>query len=139
MYICPLISFMKKIVLFDGVCNLCNATVLFLIKHDAQENLHFASLQSQIGKNLLEQYAIPGDTNSVIFINQGQVFLKSDAVLEIANYLNGWPRIFKYSFIIPKLIRNGIYDLIAKNRYSVFGKKDNCSIPSEVNKKRFLS
>ena len=114
---------MKNIVLFDGVCNFCNATVLFLIKHDAHENLHFASLQSQIGKDLLEQYTIPGDTTSVIFIHQGQVFFKSDAVLEIAKCLNGWPRIFKYSFIIPKVIRNGIYNLIAKNRYSIFGKK----------------
>jgi predicted DCC family thiol-disulfide oxidoreductase YuxK len=130
---------MKNIVLFDGVCNFCNATVLFLIKHDAHENLHFASLQSQIGKDLLEQYTIPGDTTSVIFIHQGQVFLKSDAVLEIAKCLNGWPRILKYSFIISKVIRNGIYDLIAKNRYSIFGKKDNCSIPSAENKKRFLS
>ena len=130
---------MKSIVLFDGVCNFCNATVLFLIKHDAHENLHFASLQSQIGKDLLEQYTIPRDTTSVIFIHQCQVFLKSDAVLEIAKCLNGWPRIFKYSFIIPKVIRNGIYDLIAKNRYSIFGKKDNCSIPSAENKNRFLS
>ena len=128
-----------NIVLFDGVCNLCNATVLFLIKHDKQENLHFVSLQSDAGKHILNQFGIPNHFNSVLFIKKGQVFNKSEAVIEITKSLMGWPRIFRYIAVLPIGFRNMCYDLIAKNRYSIFGKRDHCSIPKEAIKKRFLS
>ncbi len=128
-----------NIVIFDGVCNLCNATVLFLIKYDVQENLYFVSLQSETGKRYINEYAIPNNINSVVFIKQNQVFKKSDAIIEIVKLLKGWPRMLSYFSILPSRVRNVFYDLIAKNRYSIFGKKESCSIPNEAHKKRFLS
>ncbi len=127
-----------NIVLFDGVCNLCNSTVLFLIKYDKSNNLHFAAQQSIYGKNLMQQINIAGDNKSVILIKEGNVFYKSDAVIEIATLIKGWPRILKYSGIFPKGFRNAVYDLIANNRYLLFGKRDSCSVPSEINMKKFL-
>lgn len=127
-----------NIVLFDGVCNLCNATVLFLIKHDPTQNLHFVSLQSNIGKNFLKQHSIPDNLNSVLFIKEGAVFKKSDAIIEIVKCLSGWPRIFGYLSVLPRGFRNLLYDFIAKNRYTIFGKRNHCSIPSDKNMKRFL-
>jgi len=127
-----------NIVLFDGVCNLCNSTVLFLIKYDKNNYLHFAAQQSISGKNLMEEFNIAGDKKSVIFIKEGNVFYKSDAIIEIAKLIKGWPRIIKYTGIFPKGFRNAVYDLIANNRYLLFGKRDSCSVPSEINRKKFL-
>ena len=127
-----------NIVLFDGVCNLCNSTVLFLIKYDKNNHLHFAAQQSISGKNLMEEFNILGDKKSVIFIKEGNVFYKSDAIIEIAKLIRGWSRIIKYTGIFPKGFRNAVYDLIANNRYLLFGKRDSCSVPSEINMKRFL-
>jgi predicted DCC family thiol-disulfide oxidoreductase YuxK len=127
-----------NIVLFDGVCNLCNSTVLFLIKYDKNNQLHFAAQQSVYGKNLMQQTNIAGDNKSVILIKEGNVFYKSDAIIEIAKLIKGWPRIIKYTGIFPKGFRNAVYDLIANNRYQLFGKRDSCSVPSEINMKKFL-
>ena len=126
------------IVLFDGVCNLCNSTVLFLIQHDGNNNLHFAAQQTDTGKNILQQHAILAENKSVILIKDELVFYKSDAVIEIAKLLTGWPRIFKYAKLVPKFLRDGIYQLIAKNRYSIFGIRTTCMTPSNSNRERFL-
>lgn len=133
-----------NIVLFDGVCNLCNATVLFLIKHDRNNKLHFAAQQLDAGINLLKEsniIASPNllsEKNSVVFLKDGQIFYKTDAVIEIAKLLKGWPSIFQYIFILPKRFRDFFYDLIAKNRYRIFGKRNECAIPSESNQFKFL-
>lgn len=127
-----------NIVLFDGICNLCNTIVSFLIKYDTQHHLHFAAQQNAAGKKIMQQKGIMGEHNTVIFIKDDMVYYKSDAILEIAKLIKGWPRIFKYSCIFPKVLRNGIYDIIAKNRYRIFGKKTTCSQPSEADKDRFL-
>ena len=127
-----------NIVLFDGVCNLCNSTILFLIKHDTNHNLHFAATQTESGKNLMRQYNILDEEKSVFFIKEGIVFSKSNAVIEIAKQITGWPHIFKYGNLFPAFIRDGVYNLIAKNRYALMGTRDSCSIPSKVNMERFL-
>lgn len=127
-----------NIVLFDGICNLCNSSVSFLIKYDTENNLHFAAQQTESGKNLLKQYGIEGDNQSVILISEDKVFYKSDAIIEISKKLKGWPRILKHGYLIPKVIRNLVYDLIAKNRYRIFGKRDSCSIPTPANRHKFL-
>lgn len=127
-----------NIVLFDGICNLCNSSVSFLIKYDTENNLHFAAQQTESGKNLLKQYGIEGDNQSVILISGDKVFYKSDAIIEISKKLMGWPRFLKYGYLIPKVIRNSVYDLIAKNRYRIFGKRDICSIPTPANRHKFL-
>jgi len=75
---------------------------------------------------------------SVVFIKDGIVFYKSDAIIEIAKLINGWPHLFKYACLFPKFLRDGMYNLIAKNRYSLFGKKETCIVPTEDNRNRFL-
>ena len=123
-----------NIVLFDGICNLCNASVRFISKHDKNSKIQFASLQSETAKQLLVNKAI--DTkkiDSIIFISDEKIFFKSNAAIEIAKMLDGFPNYLKYFQIIPRAIRDIVYDLIAKNRYRLFGKS--CAIgPSNQNK-----
>ncbi len=127
-----------NIVLFDGVCNLCNSTILFLIKHDTNHNLHFAATQTESGKKLMQQYNILDEEKSVILIKEGIVFFKSNAVIEIAKQITGWPHIFKYGNLFPAFIRDGFYNLIAKYRYALMGTRDSCSVPSKDHIERFL-
>ncbi len=127
-----------NIVLFDGVCNLCNATVLFLIKHNKNNNLHFAAQQTATGTNLIQQYKLGQHNSSVVFIKEDKVFYSSDAVIEIAKCLSGWPRLFQYSIIIPRRLRNALYNFVAKNRFRFFGKRQTCSVPSKEHLNKFL-
>lgn len=127
-----------NIVLFDGVCNLCNNTVLFLIKHDSNNQLHFAAQQTTAGQNILKEYGINENCQSVIFIKNDLTYYKSDAIIEICKLLTGWPRIFIAGSIFPKFFRNWIYNIFAKYRYKVFGKNDVCSMPSKLNEHKFI-
>lgn len=127
-----------NIVLFDGVCNLCDNTVLLLIKYDKNNQLHFAAQQSNAGIKLMDQYAINSNNASVIFIKNENVYVKSDAIIEIAKFLTGWPSILKAGKFLPINIRNWIYDLIAKYRYNIFGKKKECAIPSKEHMHKFI-
>ncbi|MFA9205212.1 MAG: thiol-disulfide oxidoreductase DCC family protein [Burkholderiaceae bacterium] len=127
-----------NIILFDGVCNLCNNTVSFLIKYDKNNVFKFAATQTKAGENIIRQFSILNEGKSVIYIKDGIVFYKSDAIIEIAKQINGWPHIFKYGFLFPKFLRDGIYSLIAKNRYLLFGKKETCMVPTEEDRNRFL-
>jgi predicted DCC family thiol-disulfide oxidoreductase YuxK len=90
------------------------------------------------GQKIILEQGIKEDCRSVLFIKNNKVYYKSDAFIEIAKHLSGWPSILKYSYIIPKFLRNGIYDIIAKNRYRFFGKKTVCFIPTKENQKKFL-
>jgi predicted DCC family thiol-disulfide oxidoreductase YuxK len=127
------------IVLFDGVCNLCNFTVNFIIDHDSQAKFKFAALQSEVGKSLLSQHQMPIlELNSVIFIRDDKIFHKSTAVLEIAKQLDGfWSHLYILRWV-PVSIRDWVYDQIAKNRYKLFGKKETCRIPTKELQQRFL-
>jgi predicted DCC family thiol-disulfide oxidoreductase YuxK len=127
-----------NIILFDGVCNLCGNSVSLLIKYDKNNIFRFAAMQTKAGENIIQEYRILNDRKSIILIKQGTVFYKSDAIIEIAKQITGWPSILKYGFLFPKFLRDGIYDLIVKNRYFLFGKKETCSIPSEKDSKRFI-
>ena len=116
-----------NIVLFDGICNLCNASVRFISKHDKNSKIQFASLQSEKAIELLKNSAFNNENlNSIVFIADQKIYLKSDAAIEIANLLNGLPRYLQYFRFIPRPIRDFIYDLIAKNRYRLFG--TSCSL-----------
>ena len=128
-----------KIILFDGVCNLCNGAINFIIKRNSKATLKFASLQSDTGKQLLKEYNIdPLKTDSIVLIDSNKAFLKSDAALRIAKDLDdAYPLLYSF-MIIPAFIRNSIYDLIARNRYKWFGKKESCMIPTPDLKSRFL-
>jgi predicted DCC family thiol-disulfide oxidoreductase YuxK len=127
-----------NIIVFDGVCNFCNRIVQIIIRHDPSCQIHFAAQQSEAGEKFLNQYSIQESTSSVVFITNGMVYYQSDAVIEIAKFLTGWPSIFKYSIIVPRFIRNYIYQLVAANRYRLFGKQAQCIIPKEEDKERFL-
>ena len=127
------------IVLFDGVCNLCNASVRFIINRDSGGRFKFASLQSVVGKQLQRETGIDPDAlSTIVLIRQKRYYVRSDAILEIARNLDGvWPVIYAAK-IIPRFIRDGVYKLIARQRYSWFGKKDNCMVPTPDLKTRFL-
>jgi predicted DCC family thiol-disulfide oxidoreductase YuxK len=121
------------------VCNLCSSSVQFVIKHNTKENVRFASLQSDFGKELLRDANLPSDyLGSLVLVENGKIFVKSDAALKLAKHLNGLWKFGKVFLIIPKFIRNPIYDWIARNRYKWFGKKEVCWIPKPEWKARFL-
>jgi len=130
----------KKVILFDGVCNLCNHSVQFIIRHDPVGQFKFAALQSPFGQGQLRKFGIPQDAlNSVILVKEGVAFQRSDAALEIARDFTGiWKGLY-YTNIIPRFFRDWIYDRISKNRYSLFGKRDECMIPTPELKARFIS
>ncbi len=129
----------KSIILFDGICNLCNSSVNFIIKNDSKEQFMFASLQSDAAKEiLLQQNWEKNNINSILLVQDGNIFDKSTAALKIAKNLDGIYKLLYLFIIIPTFIRNILYDYIAKNRYKWYGKKDSCMIPTPELKKRFL-
>ncbi len=127
------------LILFDGVCNFCNSSINFVIDHDTQKRFKFASLQSEVGQQYLAQFSRnKKDFDSVLLIKNGQLFEKSDAALHIAHHLDGvWRRLYFLRWI-PRTVRDIIYDLIAKNRYRIFGKSDACRLPNPELRERFL-
>ncbi len=128
------------IIFFDGVCNLCNSSVNFVIRRDRRNIFHFASLQWPIARQVLNKnYPDGNDFQTILYYENGKVFEKSTAVLRIASKL-GYPWKAGYVFIvIPKFIRDSIYMLISRNRYKWFGKRDECMIPSPELKNKFLN
>jgi predicted DCC family thiol-disulfide oxidoreductase YuxK len=129
----------KPVILFDGVCNLCNSSVQFVIKHDKQSKFLFASLQSSEGQQLLNKYALPENNfNSFVLIEDEKIFTRSTGALKVFGKLDGWYKILYVFMIVPKFIRDAVYNWIARNRYKWFGKKDECMIPAPELKARFL-
>ena len=129
---------MPAIVLFDGECNFCDASVQFIIKRDPKGYFQFAALQSDVGKMLTQQYAVPDTLDSILVIDQHTVYNSSNAALHITKHLNGLWTVLYVLKVIPKTIRDVVYKFIAKNRYAWFGKKDSCMIPSPEMRNRFL-
>ena len=128
----------NPIILFDGVCNLCNGTVDFLLKRDCKKQFRFASIQSESAKLLIRKFQISVETDSVILIKSNQVYFESDAAIEIAGMLPfPWKMAVIFRFI-PKKMRDSIYRWIAKNRYRWFGKRDICRIPDPSEKESFI-
>jgi predicted DCC family thiol-disulfide oxidoreductase YuxK len=126
-------------ILFDGVCNFCNASINFMIDKDIKGIFKFAALQSEVGQELLKKFRLKtSDFDSIVAIEGDKVYQKSDAALEIARKMDGIWRIFYAFKIIPAFLRNPIYDLIARNRYRFFGRTDACRIPTPELKARFL-
>lgn len=128
-----------KIILFDGVCNLCNGAVVFIIKRDKKNVFKFAALQSEIGQQLISKFNIDtSKVDSIILIDGEKHYEKSSAALRIAKYLSGaYPLLFGF-MILPKFIRDSVYDYIARNRYRWFGKRESCMIPTAKLKDKFL-
>ncbi|MEL3974248.1 thiol-disulfide oxidoreductase DCC family protein [Rossellomorea oryzaecorticis] len=127
-----------RIILFDGICNLCSSSVRFIIQRDPGGEFKFASLQSEAGKQYIEQYNIHKTIDSIVFIKDGKVYLESTAALKIASRLK-WPwRILGILLGIPKPVRDRLYKWIAKNRYKWFGRNESCMLPTKENRDRFI-
>jgi len=130
----------QKIILFDGVCNLCNGSVLFVLKREQEPIFKFASIQSEAGKELLEWCGLPSDFNqAVILIDNRKIYLGSTAALKIGQELIfPWSALSHAGFVIPKFVRDWVYSQVAQHRYQWFGKRDMCMVPTENLKARFL-
>jgi len=127
------------IILFDGVCNLCNGAVQFVIKHDKNKLFKFASLQSTFGQQTLtENHLSNVILNSFILLENGKLYTKSTAALRVIKKLDkGWPLLYVF-MIVPPIIRNAVYTWIANNRYKWFGKQESCWLPTPDLKARFI-
>ncbi|TXK76529.1 thiol-disulfide oxidoreductase DCC family protein [Mesonia sp. K4-1] len=130
----------KKIILFDGVCTLCNNAIDFIIKKDHKNQFVFASLQSDVGQKLTEERGIDtSQIDSMILIIPGEAYyIKSTAALQIFKRLKGIISLTRIFLPLPQSFRDGVYDIIAKNRYKWFGKKETCRMPSPEEKAKFL-
>jgi predicted DCC family thiol-disulfide oxidoreductase YuxK len=127
------------VILFDGVCNMCNGLVHFVIKRDKKNIFQFASLQSSYGKALIEHFNLNGKGLDTVLVYDGKkVLTRSDATLAIVTSLKGIWVTFVVFRIMPRFIRNSIYNFMAKRRYAFFGKRDNCMVPTDDIKNRFL-
>lgn len=129
---------MRRIVLFDGECNFCDASVQFILKRDAKAVFQFASLQSEIGQELLTALAVPKDLTSLVLIEGERAYTKSTAALKISKQLDGFWKVCYGAILIPRPLRDMVYDFIADNRYKWFGRKQTCMLPTAQQRGRFL-
>ena len=128
----------QPVIFFDGVCNLCNASVQFVIEHDQENYFKFSALQGDYAKGVLPKFNVnPSSLNSTLLLEDGKLYTKSSSALRVAKKLKGiWPLL--YGFIIfPKFIRDWVYDLVAKNRYKWWGKQETCWVPTPALKNKF--
>ena len=129
----------NPIILFDGVCNLCNKSVQFVIKRDKEKKFRFASLQSEFGQRILEKFNLPQDKfNSFILLENDRIYSRSTGALRMLSQLKGWKWAGALR-IVPPFIRDGVYNMISQYRYKWFGKKDECMIPTPELRERFLN
>ena len=127
------------ILLFDGVCNLCNGSVQWVIARDPAARFRFASLQSDAGRALLAAHGLPqGDMDTVVLVDGASHFTKSDAALETMRRLGGAWRLGGLLRLVPRALRDAVYDWVARNRYARWGKRDECWIPTPELRARFL-
>lgn len=127
------------IVLFDGVCNFCSGSVLFIIKHDPKGYFRFAALQNKAGEQIMEEYGVGIDRpESIILVENDRLWYRSAAALRIARKLRrGWPLFYGF-IIVPPVIRDFFYNVVARNRYRWFGKKEACFVPTQKIRERFI-
>ena len=128
------------VVLFDGVCNLCTGTVQFLVPRDPEGTLRFAPLQSDVGADLTTGCGLdPAARESIVLVEDGECYRKSAAALRIAGHLDGhWP-LLEVLLAVPAPVRDAVYDLVARYRYDVFGRKEQCMVPTDDLRDRFLA
>lgn len=129
----------KFIVLFDGVCNLCSSSVQFILKRDKKEQFLFGSLQGNYGQEVLKKYGMPqNEFNSFMLLEGDRLYTKSSGALRMLRHLGGaWSLVYAF-IILPKFIRDAVYNFAATNRYRWFGKKEECWLPKPEWKKKFL-
>ena len=129
----------RRILLFDGVCNLCSSLVQFTVKRDPGKKFHFAAIQSKEGRKILEEHHLPTrEIDTFVFVDGSRCFIKSAAGLNVLRVLGGFWALFYIFILVPSPIRDLIYDRLAKIRYRIFGKKGQCMVPTPDLKDRFL-
>lgn len=129
----------NPVILFDGVCNLCNGSILFILNRDPSGIFRFAPLQSETGKNLLSKFDLPNDKlDSIILVENNEYYLRSTAALKILRRLGALWKIVYVFMLVPRPVRDYIYDIVARNRYKWYGKRAECMIPSSDIESRFL-
>ena len=128
------------ILFFDGHCNLCNGSVQWFLTHDKEEVLRFASLQSDLAAELLPQAGVdPKELSSLVLLKDGKAYTKSDGALQTGALLGGWYRpLARLGQVFPRFLRDGVYDIIARNRYRWFGRQEECWLPRPEWKERFI-
>ncbi|MFT4414931.1 thiol-disulfide oxidoreductase DCC family protein [Fredinandcohnia humi] len=129
---------MSDIILFDGICNFCNSSVQFIINRDSKGRYQFASLQSNIAKELLKKHEIKDNLDTFVLIEGDRYYTKSSAALRICRHLKGMYPLLSLFTVIPTPVRDVFYNIISKNRYKWFGKQESCMLPSPEIRKRFL-
>jgi predicted DCC family thiol-disulfide oxidoreductase YuxK len=131
----------SAVILFDGVCNLCNGTVQFVVDRDPGEYFRFAALQSEAAARLLDARGHPpivGDPDSIVLVEGERVYTHSDAALRIATKLSGAWKLFAVFLVVPRVVRDVVYRFIARNRYRWFGRSETCRVPTPALRARFL-
>lgn len=132
------------VLLYDGVCAVCNKTVQTILKHDRQGTMRFAALQSDFGKAVIERHPEMRGVDSVIFLEPSDAtgneaaYARSTAALKVVSYLGGLWRVFLIAYILPRPLRDSLYDFVARNRYKILGKHDSCMLPPPDSRARFL-
>lgn len=128
----------QPILLFDGECGFCNRSVQFFLKHEKNQTMHFAPLQSEAGKILRNYFEIDEKTDSIILIRDYSAYIKSCAALRMTLYMKGfWPLLVVF-LIIPPFLRNPVYDLVARNRMKIFGRVESCALMPEKDRNRLI-
>jgi predicted DCC family thiol-disulfide oxidoreductase YuxK len=127
------------VLLFDGVCNLCTGSVQYVIERDPDATFRFAPLQSEVAGALLEPHDVdPDDLDTVVLVEEGRAYTKSDAALRVARDLEGPSSLLRHARFVPRIVRDAVYDIVAALRYDVFGRKSQCMVPSPDVRERFL-
>ena len=129
----------KKIILFDGVCNLCDSSVQFVIKHDKKDVFRFVPLQSELGQKIINHIGASTIDSTILYEPGKAYYLKSDVAFKILKEIGGFYKVLLVFSILPKSIRDHIYDYVAKNRYKWFGRKESCLIPTTELQSKFLA
>ncbi len=134
-----IIQMYPRIILFDGVCNFCDASIQRVMLNDPKGHFHFASLQSEVGQTLLDYFSLPTtDFDTFVLIELGSVYTKSSAALRVVRKMN-WPwKLFTISMLFPRPLRDVVYSFIARRRYQWFGKKEACMLPTAEQRARFI-
>ncbi len=135
----PRVSSTDKVILFDGVCKLCNGSTQFILKHDKKAIFKLCSVQSVAGQDILNWFEMPTDSFETMLLVEGdKSYIKSEAVLNIVSHLPKPWSFLKVFRIIPRCLRDWLYDQVARNRYRLFGRYDSCVLPSKTNINRFI-
>lgn len=129
----------KSVILFDGLCNYCSGIIRFIARHDKKDYYLFSATQKEAGKQLLKKHSLENiASESVILIDKDKIYIKSTAVLRVYRHLSGLIPVLYALIIVPRFVRDIIYDFIAVRRYKWFGKRISCMVPDEQLKKKFL-